>query len=155
MRKRNYVYMLLTVFLIFQFSMPAQAQIIASVTDNSCTAAIQCAGQSGHGCNSTNFTASTGTYRLTASIDECVETSTACRDCLAEAYIYKLGEEQGNYIACHHNSCGSSCASQFTNVSLSSGITYVLFCCKIDCSNDNCSPCASTCTARATVDNFP
>lgn len=153
MRKLNLAGPLSGIVVCMLFAVPSYAQL-ATVTDGTCTVATQCNGQSGHGCNSTGFTVpSTATYKLTASIDGCSGSSTACFSCLSEAYIYETNSLA--LVACFHNSCGSSCTSQSTNVALSNGVNYTLFSCKIDCSNDDCSNCPTSCVARATVDLFP
>lgn len=137
---------LLVVIGLLLFCLPSFAQI-ATVTDNTCTAGQECAGQNGHGCNTTTFTVtSNGTYTLTASIDEC--NGTACSLCLSEAYIYGTASQP---VACTYNECSGSCSPRSTTCALSTGITYTLYSCKIDCTGEDCTDCSTSCTARATV----
>ncbi len=124
---------------------------IATVTDNSCTAATTCAGISGHGCQqSAPFTVpTTGEYHIAASIDEC-GTGISCPNCLAEVYLAKH-DNPPNVFLCLHNSCGVSCTSIEQTVTLEKYTEYILYVCKIDCVDDDCSPCGAGYTARATV----
>lgn len=148
MKAQNRLRLTLLVSAVLLFTFPSLAQI-ATVTDNTCTAANQCAGQAGHGCNSTNFTLNdvTNSYDLTASIDGCTGGSTACTACLTEAYIYTSG---GTFVTCIHGSCGSSCDKTVQTLTLAGG-NYILYCCKIDCTGDDCSRCPDTCVSRATI----
>ena len=89
----------------------------------------------------------TGTYTLTASIDDW-EKLARCERCLTEVYI---SSQAGSYDYCTHNECDASCAPFSTSVTLTANTGYVLYCCKVDCDGD-CDDCPQNCTSRATVE---
>jgi hypothetical protein len=127
-------------------AMPSFAQV-ATITDNTCTAASQCTAPT-IACNSTTFTVPTsGNYHLKATIDEC-GASTACANCFSDTYIYKQ-DNPPSLVICVHSGC---CSDQSGQVHLDTGIEYILYCCKVGCGDGgDCSECGGSCTARATV----
>ena len=137
--------LLLSVTTILIFAVTGAAQI-ATVTDSTCVVASACVtGPSGHGCQGVQFSVPrTGTYLFAAQIDECQQGQ--CADCVAEAWIV------ASYTPSHciHTGC---CAASTMQVTLTAGVTYWLYCCKLDCDeHGDCIACrAETCTARAKV----
>ncbi len=148
MKKHRFELLSGMLFLLFCV-LPSFATQYGTVTDGLCTAALQCGGISGHECVAAANTItmpSNGTYYLTASIDNC-DGHTACYSCLSEAYLY----DGTTLVGCSHNQCGSSCDKVTVPVTLSANTAYTLYCCKIDCSDDDCSNCGASCLARATL----
>jgi hypothetical protein len=118
-----------------------------TVIDSLCITTTQfqiCGGTGGHGCASiTFFEEHTGSFTLTASIDNCG--GQHCTGCVSEAYIY----EGNNCIVCIHSAC---CDAQSTGVNLVSGHTYTLYVCLLPCSDDiNRTAAGANCPARATI----
>lgn len=125
---------------------------IATVTDNTCVAVVQCANGNGDdGCNSTTFNVtSTGTYYLKMSVDDCAST-VACKKCLAEAWIYE-NTTPPTQVHCGHSVCGeSTCSPTVDNVQLAPTVFgYTLYCCKLNCPGvGTCADCGTACVARA------
>ena len=147
MKKSNFARLLLCLTAVLILVVTGSAQI-ATITDGTCSVADVCTGVTGHGCTSTNFTVpTTGSYQLKATVDQC-GTTTACSECKTEAYIYKADNPPSEVLCVHSGPC---CNDQHASHELVSGITYILYCCKLDCDGDNCDNCPETCTARATV----
>jgi hypothetical protein len=153
MERRNFIYLWLMVLMVLCFAIPsARAQILAEVTDNTCTVwtGAECTGYSGQGCNSTTFTlTSAKTVKLCASIN--CDNGQNCPYCLSVAYIYPV---TGSNYVCYHSLCDERCTGYCHDVSLPAG-DYILYSCKLDCNNISCDNCPTTCTAKATVYDFP
>jgi hypothetical protein len=130
------------------FALPGFAIEVANITDSTCTTIdVLCASAGDDGCTSTTFTVEhSGDYTLTASIDNC-SGSTACTGCRCEAYIYKQ-DTPPSKLACVNTTC---CMTGSTTASLTTSVTYILYCCKVPCTVTDCAGCNTSCVARATV----
>ncbi len=128
-------------------SVPASHAQYFEVTDSTCTAGQECTGQSDQGCNRTTFTlTSAGAVDLCASI-QCTDAN--CSHCLAIAYIY---DSQGSLERCVYNQCGNTQSCEQVNLTAD---TYTLYCCKLDCTQEDCSLCTDDYVAKARVVLWP
>jgi hypothetical protein len=154
MNRRNFIYLLPALLAIVCLALPStHAQIMAQVSDNTCTVwnGTECTGYSGQGCNTTTFTlTSTTTVQLCVSL--VCDNGQNCPYCLSEAYICPTTGSTCN--TCIHSQCDARCSPSCQNVTLSAG-SYTLYSCKLDCGDDDCVNCPTSCTATATVYSFP
>ena len=133
----------------------SHGQIVASVTDATCTTVgTSCSGPANDGCNTTTYVVRTqSVYTLTASMLACTGMS-QCNNCYAAAYVWDPTGLPGP--VCVTTSCNDpNCSPNSTQVTLTPG-TYTVYACLLSCDPHSCTNCnAAGCTARATLANFP
>lgn len=148
---------ILAVFLFLGVSvMPSFAcQDCQCFSDNTCSD-VECASNLTANCTRSEFTpACTGTYIIRTET-RCSGGGSNCTLCYSCANIFKLTGGTEIFLANGHtNACGfGGCvATVYPTVNLIAGSTYVIYTCKLPCSQTGatCESCSANCTAYACI----